>query len=45
MKRHTWYVWDDKENELFKGSRMSCLRYYKKHGGEKAGLHLGYYIV
>lgn len=42
--RHTWYVWDDSYKELCKGSHAKCLVFYKQHGGEKAGLHLGYYI-
>lgn len=44
MKRHTWYVWDENDNELCQGSRAKCLRYYKQHGGTKAGLHLGYWL-
>ncbi len=44
MRRHTWYVWNDQEKELFKGSHTAALAYYKKYGGYKAGLHLGYII-
>ena len=44
MKKHTWHVWDDEEKELCSGSRAKCLSFYRSHGGDKAGLHLGYYI-
>lgn len=26
----------------FEGSHDKCLTYYKRHGGAKAGLHIGY---
>lgn len=29
---------------LCEGSHATCLSYYKKHGGSKAGLHLGFDI-
>jgi len=44
MKRHTWHVWDENENELCAGSHSKCLRFYKQHGGCKNNLHLGYII-
>lgn len=44
MKRRTWYVWDEMDQELCTGSHAKCLSYYKRHGGTKAGLHLGYWL-
>jgi len=46
---HHWKVWteDDAGNEtevLCEGSHAKCLSYYKQHGGERAGLHLGYEV-
>lgn len=44
MKKHHWYVWDENQKVLCEGSRVVCLRYYKRYGGCKAGLRLGYYF-
>lgn len=46
-KRHTWKVWTEhgkRDETLCQGSRAKCLTYYKRHGGERAGLHFGYFI-
>lgn len=43
MKKHKWYVFNGEE-EIFNGSHADCLRYYKHHGGMKAGLSVGYYL-
>jgi hypothetical protein len=46
MSRKIWEVWTETEGQddviLFTGSHADCLKYYKKHGGEKSGLHVGY---
>lgn len=46
MKKRTWEVWTEdeqgNENVLFSGSETKARQYYKKNGGTKAGLHLGY---
>ncbi len=48
MKRHTWHVWteDDsgRETILFSGSERAARSYYKRHGGQRAGLHFGYFL-
>ena len=43
MKR-TWQIWTDENGDdvVFRGSHTDCLRYYKRHGGSRAGLHIGY---
>ena len=42
---HRLFVWEEADEELFKGSHAKCLSFYKKHGGAKAGLHIGYLLV
>jgi hypothetical protein len=45
MKKKTWQVWTEEDNHdviVFSGSHATCLSYYKKNGGSKAGLHIGY---
>jgi hypothetical protein len=46
MTRRTWQVWTETEGQddtiLFEGSHTACLKFYKSHGGTKAGLHVGY---
>jgi len=49
MKKTVWQVWkeDEKGNEtevLFTGSKTNAMKYYKKNGGSKVGLHVGYEI-
>ena len=47
MTKHKWQVWievGESFNIVFEGSHSKCLTYYKSHGGEKAGLHIGYDI-
>ena len=43
-----WQVWTEKEGEedviLFEGSKTAAYKFYKSHGGSKAGLHVGYPI-
>lgn len=47
-ERHHWEVWREVEGQdddvLCEGSKAKCQSYYKKHGGSKAGLHIGYVI-
>ena len=47
--KRVWRVWteDAEGNEvktLFAGCHTKALAYYKSHGGDKVGLHLGYDI-
>lgn len=42
MKRRRWEVWNDKDDTLFEGCKTKALAYYKRYGGERAGLHVGY---
>lgn len=44
MTHKRWQVWTDENGDdvVFMGSYTACLRYYKRHGGIKAGLHIGY---
>jgi hypothetical protein len=45
-KRRIWQVWKEIEGQedeiLFEGSESEARKYFKKHGGSRAGLHLGY---
>jgi len=48
MKKTVWQVWKEDENGnetevLFTGSKTNAMKYYKKNGGSKAGLHKGYF--
>jgi len=45
QKRRQWQVWsetDGKEKVLARGGEAAMKVYYKQHGGERAGLHVGY---
>jgi hypothetical protein len=42
MRRLKWLVWNEAEEELFRGCRKDAIRYYTNKGGSKAGLHFGY---
>jgi azurin len=46
MAGHHWQVWqgEDMDNVVFEGSQAACRKYYRQHGGIKAGLHIGYNI-
>jgi hypothetical protein len=44
IRKH-YEVWDDKEKIVFEGGETASKAYYKKHGGEKAGLHLHYKLI
>jgi hypothetical protein len=45
-KRRIWQVWKEIEGQedeiLFEGSESEARKYFKKHGGSRAGLHIGY---
>jgi len=46
MTHKQWQVWagENVDNVIFSGSHTACLKYYKRNGGSKAGLHIGYEI-
>jgi len=56
MAKRKWQVWSEDESlptdaerldsakVQYQGCESGAYAYYKKHGGEKAGLHVGYDI-
>lgn len=43
-KKYSVWKGDNIDNEVFAGSKAACHKYYKKHGGSKNDLHIGYEI-
>lgn len=50
-KKRLWQVWTEEENPdgvirsekvLYQGTETKCKAWYKSHGGNNAGLHIGY---
>lgn len=48
MKRKQWQIWieldENHDKIVFRGNEKDCRKYFKKNGGSKAGLHVGYLI-